>query len=115
MRLDDVDTKSEAAFETIGLEHRTRVREREHAPVQLGAKVGALREDEITKDDGLRQCPFAETVELEVIDAHVVALAQADVELHAALVDLVVEPEVVLAAEQRAADGWPSDRAADRW
>jgi len=46
-----------------------------------------------------------EAIELEIVDAHVAAVTHAEVELHAALVDLVVESEVVLGAQQRAGRG----------
>ena len=45
---------------------------------------------------------LAEAIQLEVVDAHVIALAHADVEFHARLVDDVVETEVVFAAEHGA-------------
>jgi hypothetical protein len=104
MRLDEVDTQAETAFEAVGMHERVRVRQREHAPVELAAEVGAFGKREVTEHDVARQRLFLETVQLEVIDAHVVVLAQADVELHAPLVDLVVEAEIILAAERAAFD-----------
>ena len=45
---------------------------------------------------------LAEAVELEVVDAHVAALGHAEAEFDAALVDDVVEAEVIFGTEQRA-------------
>jgi len=42
MRFDHVDAEPQATLEAVELEERIRVGERQHAPVDLGAKVGAF-------------------------------------------------------------------------
>src|SRR6187551_1739024 len=97
--IENGEAEPQAPFEPVGLDGRVRIVERQRAPVELGTESVAGVKIEITEADGVREDHFAEAIELEVVDAHVVALAHAQVELHASLVHHVVETEVVFTAQ----------------
>ena len=97
--------RAETGLEELGLEQGVVVGDRQHSPVELGAERVALVEMEITEVDVPRQLLLAEAIQLEVVDAYVVAFPHADIELHASLVDDVVEAEIVFSAEDGAVLG----------
>src|SRR5436190_3879711 len=99
--IENGEAEPQAPFEPVGLYGRVRIAERQRAPVELGTESVTSVKIEIAEADGVRESHFAEAIELEVVDAHVVALAHTQVEFHAALIDHIVEAEVVFAAQHR--------------
>src|SRR5205085_5363891 len=81
--IENVGAEAQAPFDAVVLDDRIGVVERQGAPVELGTKMVAGGKVEIAEADGIGEDHFAEAIELEVVEAHVVALAQAEIEFHA--------------------------------
>src|ERR1700731_3284829 len=93
-------------LEAVVVKNGIRVGNAENPPVDMSRQQGGNREILVAEFDRLGQLVGGRTVDVEKVDAHLVAILEAEHHLEPTLVEAALQAEVALAAERGADNPW---------